>query len=127
MQCSLVLLPLYCAFLSHHGLPGLSYRFTCIRRCHCRTHFSSLAPTGPQVSSWPRCTFEMAWYVAFSILHNVPPVSEGASTGNELQLFHQAETGDLDFQWMREYGSTWRIRTFFGVSDTDKRSSMHIH
>ena len=69
----------------------------------------------------------MARYVSFSVLHNVPRVSEGASTGNELQLFHQAETGDLDFQWMREYGSTWRIRTFFGVSDTDKRSSMHIH
>lgn len=31
-------------------------------------------------------------------------------------MFHQLETGHLDFQWMREYGSTWRIRTFFGVS-----------
>ena len=38
-----------------------------------------------------------------------------AATGNEYELFHQKETGSLDFQWMREYGSTWRTRGYFGV------------
>ena len=39
-----------------------------------------------------------------------------AATGNEYELFHQKETGSLDFRWMREYGSTWRTRGYFGVS-----------
>ena len=38
-----------------------------------------------------------------------------AAAGNEYELFHQKETGSLDFQWMREYGSTWRTRGYFGV------------
>ena len=70
----------------------------------------------------------MARYVSLSIIHlHIDPFSETAFAGNEHQLFHQTETGYLDFQWMREYGSTWRIRTFFGVSDTDERSSTHIY
>ena len=36
-------------------------------------------------------------------------------TGNEYELFHQREIGTLDFQWMREYGSTWRTRGYFGA------------
>ncbi|RPD57242.1 cytochrome P450 [Lentinus tigrinus ALCF2SS1-7] len=49
--------------------------------------------------------------------------------GNEHQLFHQSETGYLDFQWMREYGSTWRIRTFFGaeqIMTADPKALQHI-
>ncbi len=38
-----------------------------------------------------------------------------ADTGNEYELFHQRETGTLDFRWMREFGSTWRTRGYFGV------------
>lgn len=52
---------------------------------------------------------------------------EMAFAGNEHQLFHQTETGYLDFQWMREYGSTWRIRTFFGVSDIYRPLSEHSY
>lgn len=36
-------------------------------------------------------------------------------TGNEYEILHQRETATLDFQWMREYGSTWRTRSYFGV------------
>ncbi|RPD59127.1 cytochrome P450 [Lentinus tigrinus ALCF2SS1-7] len=49
--------------------------------------------------------------------------------GNEHQLFHQSETGYLDFKWMREYGSTWRIRTFFGaeqIMTADPKALQHI-
>ncbi|KAI0794671.1 cytochrome P450 [Fomes fomentarius] len=39
-----------------------------------------------------------------------------ATIGNEFQLFHAPETGELDFQWMREYGATWRTRSYFSGS-----------
>ncbi|KAI0701147.1 cytochrome P450 [Cerioporus squamosus] len=49
--------------------------------------------------------------------------------GNEHQLFQQSETGSLDFQWMRQYGSTWRTRTYFGaeqIMTADPKALQHI-
>ncbi|RDX43906.1 cytochrome P450 [Lentinus brumalis] len=49
--------------------------------------------------------------------------------GNEHQLFQQSETGSLDFQWMRQYGSTWRVRTYFGTEQlmtADPKALQHI-
>ena len=31
-------------------------------------------------------------------------------------FYRQEEAGSLEFQWMKEYGSTWRTRGVFGVS-----------
>ncbi len=36
--------------------------------------------------------------------------------GNELQIRGQAEVGDLDFAWSREYGATFKISACWGVS-----------
>ncbi|TFK81533.1 cytochrome P450 [Polyporus arcularius HHB13444] len=49
--------------------------------------------------------------------------------GNEHQLFYQPDTGYLDFQWMREYGATWRIRSYFGrdgIMTADPKALQHI-
>ncbi|KAI0794683.1 cytochrome P450 [Fomes fomentarius] len=45
--------------------------------------------------------------------------------GNEYQLFHQSETGELDFQWMRKYGSTWRTSGYFSVRPSALRHILH--
>ena len=37
-------------------------------------------------------------------------------SGHEVALFRQEEAGSLEFQWMKEYGSTWRTRGVLGVS-----------
>ena len=36
--------------------------------------------------------------------------------GHEHALNWQKEVGDMEFEWMRTYGPTWRIRGNFGVS-----------
>ncbi len=36
--------------------------------------------------------------------------------GHEHALITQNEVGDLEFEWMRTYGLTWRIRGQFGAS-----------
>lgn len=38
--------------------------------------------------------------------------------GHEYALNCQKEAGDMEFEWMRTYGPTWRIRGNFGVSRT---------
>ncbi|KAH9935130.1 PAH-inducible cytochrome P450 monooxygenase PC-PAH 4 [Epithele typhae] len=58
------------------------------------------------------------------------PSSPSWLFGNEYELFHQAETGDLDFAWMREYGPTWRTHGYFGaeqVMTTDPKALAHIY
>ena len=35
--------------------------------------------------------------------------------GHEAALFRQEEASSLEFEWMKEYGSTWRTRGVFGV------------
>ena len=37
------------------------------------------------------------------------------SLGHEDAYAHQEEAGSLEFQWMREYGNTFRTRGAFGV------------
>ncbi|KAI0794686.1 cytochrome P450 [Fomes fomentarius] len=57
------------------------------------------------------------------------PPSPSRIFGNEYELFHQRETGSLDFRWMREYGSTWRTRGYFGVDQimtADPKALQHI-
>ncbi|RPD57254.1 cytochrome P450 [Lentinus tigrinus ALCF2SS1-7] len=49
--------------------------------------------------------------------------------GNEHQLFYQQDTGCLDSQWMREYGNTWRMHSYFGregIMTTDPKALQHI-
>ena len=36
-------------------------------------------------------------------------------SGNEHQIFHQKEVGELDFRWIGEFGLTWRVRGYFGA------------
>ncbi|KAI0730494.1 cytochrome P450 [Earliella scabrosa] len=57
------------------------------------------------------------------------PPSPSKVLGNEYELFHQKETGSLDFRWMREYGSTWRTRGYFGadqIMTADPKALQHI-
>ncbi|KAI0794698.1 cytochrome P450 [Fomes fomentarius] len=57
------------------------------------------------------------------------PPSPSMLFGNEFQLFHSPETGELDFQWMREYGATWRTRSYFSVDQimtVDPKALQHI-
>ncbi|KAI0706655.1 PAH-inducible cytochrome P450 monooxygenase PC-PAH 4 [Earliella scabrosa] len=57
------------------------------------------------------------------------PPSASLLFGNEFQIFHQRETGALDFQWMHEYGATWRTAGYFGADQlmtTDPKALQHI-
>lgn len=36
--------------------------------------------------------------------------------GHEVHMSQQDEVGDLEFEWLRQYGPTWRIQGSFGVS-----------
>ncbi len=36
--------------------------------------------------------------------------------GHEHSISSQNEVGDLEFEWLRTYGPTWRIRGEFGAS-----------
>ena len=38
--------------------------------------------------------------------------------GHERQIRAQAQVGDLDFQWIQEYGAVWRTKTCWNVSQT---------
>ncbi|KAH7927052.1 cytochrome P450 [Leucogyrophana mollusca] len=42
------------------------------------------------------------------------PPSSSWLLGNELEIRHQSDVGDVDFQWMREYGTVWRTQTSYG-------------
>ncbi|EGN99106.1 hypothetical protein SERLA73DRAFT_181927 [Serpula lacrymans var. lacrymans S7.3] len=42
------------------------------------------------------------------------PVSPSRLLGHEMQIRHQEEIGDLEFQWARQYGPTWRTQGCFG-------------
>ncbi|KAH9928018.1 cytochrome P450 [Epithele typhae] len=57
-----------------------------------------------------------------------PPVPS-VLFGHEYLLTHQEEVGALDFQWMQEYGPTWRTKNFFGaeqVMTADPKALQHI-
>ena len=43
--------------------------------------------------------------------------------GHEAALFRQEEASSLEFQWMKEYGSTWRTQGVFGVGHLPQYSS----
>ncbi|KAI0755301.1 cytochrome P450 [Daedaleopsis nitida] len=57
------------------------------------------------------------------------PSSPSLLFGNEYEIFHQKEAGQLDSQWMREYGYTWRTHGYFGVEQVmtaDPKALQHI-
>ncbi|KAI0737344.1 cytochrome P450 [Daedaleopsis nitida] len=64
-----------------------------------------------------------------NVLKNVRgPPSPSRLLGNEYEMFHEKEIG-LDFQWLREYGSTWRTTGYFGVEQimtADPKAIQHI-
>ncbi|EGN99109.1 hypothetical protein SERLA73DRAFT_181928 [Serpula lacrymans var. lacrymans S7.3] len=42
------------------------------------------------------------------------PASPSRLLGNEMQIRYQEQIGDLEFQWARQYGPTWRTQGCFG-------------
>ena len=46
--------------------------------------------------------------------------------GHEAVLFRQEEASSLEFQWMKEYGSTWRTRGVFGASRLPQCSALML-
>ncbi|KAF4581513.1 hypothetical protein EYR38_002842 [Pleurotus pulmonarius] len=57
------------------------------------------------------------------------PPSPSWLLGNELEMRGQAEVGDLDFAWSREYGATFKINACWGnqvVFTSDPRALQHI-
>ena len=45
--------------------------------------------------------------------------------GHEKDIHYQNEVGDLDFQWMRQYGTAWRVGGCLGVGHVDRLSPCH--
>lgn len=35
--------------------------------------------------------------------------------GHEKEIHYQKEVGDLDFKWLRQYGTAWRVKGCMGV------------
>ncbi|KAI1785387.1 cytochrome P450 [Ganoderma leucocontextum] len=63
------------------------------------------------------------------IKHIRGPPSPSFLFGHEAALFRQEEAGGLEFQWMREYGSTWRTRGAFGTDvlmSVDPKAIQHV-
>ncbi|KAI1792304.1 cytochrome P450 [Ganoderma leucocontextum] len=63
------------------------------------------------------------------IKHIRGPPSPSFLFGHDAALFHQEEAGSLEFQWMREYGSTWRTRGVFGTDvlmTVDPKAIQHV-
>ncbi|RPD64887.1 cytochrome P450 [Lentinus tigrinus ALCF2SS1-6] len=49
--------------------------------------------------------------------------------GHDVELTRQNEAGELDFQWMKEYGATWRIGGHLGTQQlmtADPKAMQHI-
>ncbi|KAH7911357.1 cytochrome P450 [Hygrophoropsis aurantiaca] len=42
------------------------------------------------------------------------PPSPSWLLGNELEVRHQSDVGDVDFKWMQEFGAVWRTQTSYG-------------
>ncbi|KAJ3918959.1 cytochrome P450 [Lentinula edodes] len=55
---------------------------------------------GPPVSSWLLGTFFIGWHVK--------QFPNGNRSGHEYELANQAEVGDLEFKWFRDYGTVFR-------------------
>ncbi|KAI0712966.1 cytochrome P450 [Cerioporus squamosus] len=58
------------------------------------------------------------------------PLSPSVLFGHEHALNCQNEVGDLEFEWMRTYGPTWRIRGNFGthiLMTADPKALQHIY
>ena len=51
----------------------------------------------------------LTWILKYLTYYNL------AGVGHEYAFSCQNEVGDLEFEWMRTYGPTWRIRGNFGV------------
>ncbi|PIL34065.1 cytochrome P450 [Ganoderma sinense ZZ0214-1] len=63
------------------------------------------------------------------IKHLRGPPSPSFLFGHEAALFLQEDAGSLDFQWMKEYGSTWRTRGAFGTDvlmTVDPKAIQHV-
>ena len=46
--------------------------------------------------------------------------------GHEFAFVTQAEVGDLDFKWLRDYGPTWRIGGNLGVSMSETFRALKV-
>ncbi|TFK80428.1 cytochrome P450 [Polyporus arcularius HHB13444] len=58
------------------------------------------------------------------------PPSPSFLLGHEHALSTQNEVGDLEFEWLRTYGPTWRIRGEFGIHvlmTADPKALQHIY
>lgn len=51
---------------------------------------------------------------------NIAEADVIAGLGHEVLMSRQDEVGDLEFEWLRQYGPTWRIQGAFGVSAVQK-------
>ncbi|KAM5543135.1 hypothetical protein V8D89_003009 [Ganoderma adspersum] len=63
------------------------------------------------------------------IKHIRGPSSPSFLFGHEAALFLQEDAGSLEFQWMKEYGSTWRTRGAFGTDvlmSVDPKAIQHV-
>ncbi|KAM5543132.1 hypothetical protein V8D89_003006 [Ganoderma adspersum] len=63
------------------------------------------------------------------IKHIRGPPSPSFLFGHEAALFLQEDAGSLEFQWMKEYGSTWRTRGAFGTDvlmTVDPKAIQHV-
>lgn len=71
----------------------------------------------PQAASWSTFAVVPSWYVPsllmLAALIETPYIHGRA--GHEHILSVQDEVGGLEFQWLREYGPTWKIGGNFGV------------
>ncbi|KAI0745029.1 cytochrome P450 [Earliella scabrosa] len=65
-----------------------------------------------------------------AIRHIRGPASPSLLLGHERAINMQTESGDLEFQWLREFGPTWRIAGFFGTDalmTADPKALQHIY
>ncbi|KAM5534479.1 hypothetical protein V8D89_011811 [Ganoderma adspersum] len=63
------------------------------------------------------------------IKHIRGPPSPSLLFGHEAVFYRQEDAGSLEFQWMREYGSTWRTRGVFGTDvlmSVDPKAIQHV-
>ncbi|PIL27010.1 cytochrome P450 [Ganoderma sinense ZZ0214-1] len=63
------------------------------------------------------------------IKHIRGPPSQSFLFGHEAALIRQEEAGSLEYQWMKEYGTTWRTRGVFGTDvlmTADPKAIQHV-
>lgn len=63
---------------------------------------------GPPRKSWLLGTLRLVFNLMRLISH--------FSKGNYGDIGHQENVGDLDFAWVKEYGTAWRLPSPLGVS-----------